>query len=52
MIRGDASRVIRVRRDAPIGFASGEVGAPRTGYTDMITRVRGIADQAVALIDR
>jgi hypothetical protein len=31
---------------------AGEVGAPWTGYTKMINRVRGIADQAVALIER
>ena len=28
MVRGDATRVIRARRDAVIGFASGEIGDP------------------------
>jgi hypothetical protein len=51
MIRGEARRVIRARFDAPIGFASGDPGAPRTSYTDMIERVRGIADRAGALMD-
>ena len=41
-----------MRRDAEIGFASGSVDAPRIGYTDMIDRVREIADKAAALIDR
>lgn len=52
MVRGDAREALRVRVDAPIGFATGEVGATRVGYTDLITRVRGIADQAAALIDK
>jgi hypothetical protein len=52
MIRGDVRQVLGVRTDAPIGFASGEVGAARTTYTDMIERVRGITDKAVVLIDK
>jgi hypothetical protein len=31
MIRGEARQVIRARVDAPIGFASGELGAPTIG---------------------
>jgi hypothetical protein len=52
MVRGEPRQVLRTRRDAPIGFASGPIDAPRTSYTDLINRVRGIADKAVALIDR
>jgi hypothetical protein len=52
MFRGSGAReAIRLRPDAELGFASGPVGAPRTGYTDLIDRVRGVADKAVALID-
>jgi hypothetical protein len=51
MIRGDAKGALRARRDANIGFASGELGSPRVGYTDLIARVRGIADRAALLID-
>jgi hypothetical protein len=50
MIRGEARRAISARSDAPIGFASGELAAPRTSYIDLIARVRGIADRAVNLI--
>jgi hypothetical protein len=52
MIRGEARRVIRSRVDAPIGFASGQLDAPRTSYTDLIGRVRGVAERAADLIDR
>jgi hypothetical protein len=31
--------------------APGAVDAPRTGYTGMIARVRGIAEEVVGLID-
>lgn len=51
MIRGEVTRAIRARPDALIGFASGELGAARTSYTDMIARVRGITDQVAALIE-
>jgi hypothetical protein len=50
IIRGEPNRAIRARHDAPIGFASGEVGGPRTSYRAMMDRVRGIADRAGALI--
>jgi hypothetical protein len=52
MIRGRARDAIRARRDAPLGFASGVVGEPRIAYTDMIDRVRAIAETAAALIDQ
>jgi hypothetical protein len=42
MVGGGARGVLRSRRDAEIRFASGEVGAPRTGYADMVDRVRGM----------
>lgn len=51
MIRGEVRGAFRARPDALMGFASGELGAPRTGYTDMIAPAR-ITDPAVALIDR
>lgn len=51
MVSGHASAVLRSRRDAKIGFASGELGAPRTGYTEMIDRVRDVVDKAAALHD-
>lgn len=50
-VRGRARDVIRARHDAPIGYASGDLAAPRIGYTDMIERVRDIADKVAALID-
>jgi hypothetical protein len=51
IVRGNAKQVLRVRRDAPIGFAAGELTAVRMSYTDIIDRVRAIADRATALID-
>jgi hypothetical protein len=51
MIRGDTSRAIRVPTNVLLGSASGELGAPRARYTDMIARVRGITDRAMVLID-
>ena len=51
MIRGEVRRAIRTRPDALIGFASGEIGTPKTNYTDMIARVRGTTNRAAALID-
>ena len=51
MLRGEPRQAIRVRRDAVIAFASGELSAPGLGYTDMIDRVRGIADRAATLMD-
>jgi hypothetical protein len=51
LVHGEPSQALRARCDAPIGFASGPIGAPRTGYTDLIERVRGIAHGGVALID-
>jgi hypothetical protein len=50
IIRGEPRRALRARLDAPIGFASGEIGSPRISYTDMVARVRGIAARAAALI--
>jgi hypothetical protein len=52
MIRGDFRETIRVRPEAQLSVASGEVGAPRATYTEIIARVRGVADGAAALIDR
>lgn len=52
MIRGDFRETIRVRPEAQMSVASGEVGAPRATYTEIIARVRGVADRAAALIDR
>jgi hypothetical protein len=51
LIRGELGAVLRASQGAEIGFGSGEFGATRTTYTDMIARVRGIADQAMALIE-
>jgi hypothetical protein len=51
MIRGGGQGVIRVRRDAKLGFATGELSPHSVGYTDLIARVRGIADEAATLID-
>jgi hypothetical protein len=51
IVRGNAKQVLRVRRDAPIGFAAGKLTAVRMSYTDIIDRVRAIADRATALID-
>jgi hypothetical protein len=51
MVSGEGANLLQVRTDAAIGFASGEVGAPATTYSEMIVRVRGIVDKASALID-
>jgi hypothetical protein len=42
MVGGRGMDVVGVSRDAKLGFATGEVGAPRIGYMDMIERVRTI----------
>jgi hypothetical protein len=42
---------LRTRDDVRIGYATGPVHGARTGYIDMIDRVRGIAEAAAALID-
>lgn len=50
MIRGQAPEVLRARDDAPVGFASGEPGAGRTSYTEMIERVRTVVQHADILL--
>jgi hypothetical protein len=50
-IRGDPKRVLRVDPHAEIKLSTGPVEGPRTTYEDMVARVRGIADRAVALIN-
>jgi len=52
LVRGKLEGALGARRDAQVGFATGEIGAPRTTYLAMVDRVRGIADRAQALIDR
>lgn len=52
LIRGDFRESIRVRSEAQMSVASGEIGAPRAPYTELVARVRGGADRAAALIDR
>ena len=42
---------LRTRDDVRIGYSTGPVDGARTSYTDMIDRVRGIAEAAAALID-
>lgn len=39
-VRGEAEGAVQVRRDAPIGFATGALASPRTSYEAMIERVR------------
>ena len=51
LVRGEAKGAVRARRDARIGYATGEVGTERTSFTAMIERVRGIVDKAAKLID-
>jgi hypothetical protein len=52
LIRGSpGDPPLRARNDAEIGYATGELEAGRTGYTDMIDRVREIVDNAVRVID-
>ena len=51
LTRGKARGVVRAYGDAVLGFASGELGLPRIGYTDMIARVRAIAARAAAVSD-
>lgn len=50
LVRGEPAEVIGARDDAKIGFATGEVGSPRTSYTELIDRVQSIADKAARLI--
>ena len=50
-IRGLAQDLLRVDPDAEIKLSTGPLDAPRTTYQDIISRVRGIADKATALID-
>ena len=50
-ITGSPKQVLRAHSTAPIGFASGEVGRPVTGYLRMVERVRAIAEGAATLID-
>jgi hypothetical protein len=50
MIRGDAAEVLRAHDSAPVGFASGETGTGRTGYTEMIERVRTVTEHAEDLL--
>ena len=42
---------LRVRHDATISFATGEIGQPRIAYTDVIERVSSILIAAANLID-
>jgi hypothetical protein len=51
IVRGEPRAALRVRRDAKLGFATGKIGAPRVGYTDLIVRVREIAHKAETMID-
>jgi hypothetical protein len=51
LVQGRPRDVLGAASTAPIGFATGELGAPRVGYIDMIDRVRAIADAAQSLID-
>jgi hypothetical protein len=50
LLRGDPSQAIGARSDAKIGFATGDVTRPRTSYTALIDRARGIVDKAALLI--
>ena len=50
-IRGLAQGLLSVDPNAEIRLSTGSLDAPRTTYQDMISRVRAIADKAMALID-
>jgi hypothetical protein len=52
MIRGNFIEAIRARPEAQMSVATGELGAPRASYTNMVARVREIAEKAARLIDR
>jgi hypothetical protein len=43
-------RPLRSRTDARIGYASGEIGAPRVSYADTTERLRELVTSAMALI--
>jgi hypothetical protein len=51
VVRGNAKEVLAVDERAEVKLSTGPLGAPRTTYEEMITRVREIADKAASLID-